>query len=63
VRVRKYLTFFFYHQYPFTTLIPNLGVWIPSQAVNHGVDESLQTEGSGSEGLVLCVSIQTINVH
>ena len=41
-------------QYPFTTLIPNLGVWIPSQAYDS--EDSIQPEGSGSEGLVLCVS-------
>ena len=42
--------------YPFTTVIPNLGVWIPSSALgaadNNGSKSA--TYGSGSEGLVLC---------
>ena len=37
-------------QYPFTTVIPNLGVWVPPQAETDSLD------GAGSEGLVLCVS-------
>lgn len=41
-------------QYPFTTVIPNLGVWVPPQAdVDNNRDRS---DGAGSEGLVLCVS-------
>ena len=40
-------------QYPFTTVIPNLGVWVPPQADSLG-DQSL--DGAGSSGLVLCVS-------
>jgi GTPase len=36
--------------YPFTTVIPNLGVWVPSEtfAAAEG------TDGAGGEGLVLC---------
>lgn len=37
-------------QYPFTTVIPNLGVWVPPQVETDSLD------GAGSEGLVLCVS-------
>jgi GTP-binding protein len=39
-------------QYPFTTVIPNLGVWIPNDT---GYDTSDNpTKGAGSDGLVLC---------
>jgi GTP-binding protein len=53
-------------QYPFTTVIPNLGVWIPPEAdYNNGntdQKERKQTDGAGSDGLVLCVSnYETIN--
>jgi hypothetical protein len=37
-------------QYPFTTVIPNLGVWVPPPVETDSLD------GAGSEGLVLCVS-------
>jgi GTP-binding protein len=40
--------------YPFTTVIPNLGVWIPGspeEVENEPVD---WVKGSGKEGLVLC---------
>jgi len=33
--------------YPFTTVVPNLGVWIPRE-------DTAQLKGSGSDGLVLC---------
>lgn len=40
--------------YPFTTLIPNLGVWLPPESrYDDGTNAS---GGSGSDGLVLCVS-------
>lgn len=35
--------------YPFTTVIPNLGVWVPPTSYG-----SSETSGSGSEGLALC---------
>jgi len=38
--------------YPFTTLIPNLGVWVPQEAL-YG-EETTRTRGSGSKGLILC---------
>ena len=41
--------------YPFTTVIPNLGVWIPGGSEYE--DEKSEThwiKGSGKEGLVLC---------
>lgn len=37
-------------QYPFTTVIPNLGVWIPPESD----DEESSIRGAGSQGLVLC---------
>eukprot|EP00934_Nitzschia_sp_Nitz4_P007139 Nitzschia sp. Nitz4//scaffold9_size221794//115230//116898//NITZ4_001354-RA/size221794-processed-gene-0.276-mRNA-1//1//CDS//3329561025//7129//frame0 len=47
--------------YPFTTVIPNLGVWIPPQwtststTVNRGdTEKQQQTRSAGSDGLVLC---------
>lgn len=45
--------------YPFTTVIPNLGVWIPGTSSNEQTaqDESSSTQwlkGSGKEGLVFC---------
>jgi GTP-binding protein len=39
-------------QYPFTTVIPNLGVWIPAETGAGANDEA--TRGAGSDGLVLC---------
>lgn len=40
--------------YPFTTVIPNLGVWVPPDyATNSEASKSL-TAGSGSSGIVLC---------
>lgn len=39
--------------YPFTTIIPNLGVWIP-QADVHKSNEHALDKGAGSDGLVLC---------
>lgn len=36
--------------YPFTTVIPNLGVWVPPN--DYSSDDA--TYGSGSEGLALC---------
>jgi GTP-binding protein len=44
-------------QYPFTTVIPNLGVWIPPEFDGSGN----QSEGVGSSGLVLCVSVVNVN--
>lgn len=35
--------------YPFTTVIPNLGVWVPPSSYDHS-----ETQGSGSDGLALC---------
>ena len=40
-------------QYPFTTVIPNLGVWIPPEK-DYG--DQTSSGGAGSEGLALCVS-------
>jgi GTPase len=37
-------------QYPFTTVIPNLGVWIPSELQNDSTGE----KSAGSAGVVLC---------
>jgi GTP-binding protein len=39
-------------QYPFTTVIPNLGVWIPNDTGYDSKDNP--TKGAGSDGLVLC---------
>jgi GTP-binding protein len=39
--------------YPFTTVIPNLGVWIPGGALEEA-QSSQSDKGAGSEGLVLC---------
>jgi GTP-binding protein len=41
--------------YPFTTLIPNLGVWLPPES-RYDDGKNLASGGSGSDGLVLCVS-------
>ena len=38
--------------YPFTTLIPNLGVWVPEASLFG--DERSRTRGAGSKGLILC---------
>ena len=50
-------------QYPFTTVIPNLGVWIPPESDYRGQgtsadnnNERRQLDGAGGEGLALCVS-------
>lgn len=43
----------FLSQYPFTTVIPNLGVWIPKD-IGYGSRFDDQTKGAGSDGLVLC---------
>lgn len=43
-------------QYPFTTVIPNLGVWVPSQVYDDNDRGGDRIDGAGSEGLVLCVS-------
>jgi GTP-binding protein len=40
--------------YPFTTVIPNLGVWIPPNAYGNDDDVNNKSSGSGSEGLALC---------
>ncbi len=40
--------------YPFTTVIPNLGVWIPPN--EYSDDGSSKSYGAGSDGLALCVS-------
>eukprot|EP00977_Amphora_coffeiformis_P000368 scaffold98_cov172-Amphora_coffeaeformis.AAC.22 len=42
--------------YPFTTVIPNLGVWIPGSSTEAEDDDvsTHWTKGSGKEGLVLC---------
>jgi len=43
--------------YPFTTVIPNLGVWIPPESDSKVVDSKLDKKwvnGAGSIGLVLC---------
>lgn len=39
--------------YPFTTIIPNLGVWIPTSYQKDEQNASA-LKGSGSEGLVMC---------
>lgn len=43
-------------QYPFTTVIPNLGVWIPPESDygGEGDREAKHIDGAGSTGLVLC---------
>ena len=57
---------FCHGKYPFTTVIPNLGVWIPAES-DYGDEASSRggrkrTEGSGGDGLVLCVSeVDSIN--
>ena len=38
--------------YPFTTVIPNLGVWVPPDDLVGSASDS--SSGSGSDGLVLC---------
>lgn len=38
--------------YPFTTVIPNLGVWIPPNEFTD--DDSAKSSGAGSDGLALC---------
>ena len=43
-------------KYPFTTVIPNLGVWVPTEVDYGEATDGRRIEGSGSEGLVLCVS-------
>ena len=41
--------------YPFTTVIPNLGVWIPPKEYNDASQNGKsKTSGAGSEGLALC---------
>lgn len=44
--------------YPFTTVIPNLGVWIPPEAAyfadTNSESDRMRAEGAGSSGLVLC---------
>jgi GTPase len=45
--------FFNKKQYPFTTVIPNLGVWISPES-DYREGGSRQTDGAGSEGLALC---------
>ncbi|CAB9513909.1 GTPase Obg [Seminavis robusta] len=42
--------------YPFTTVIPNLGVWIPPESDyrDQPMDGRRHTDGAGSEGLALC---------
>lgn len=41
--------------YPFTTVIPNLGVWVPkTMSYNDYSDDDDDLGGSGSDGLVLC---------
>jgi len=43
--------------YPFTTVIPNLGVWVPTESDYASATASKGiTAGAGSAGLVLCVS-------
>ncbi|GKY98629.1 hypothetical protein MPSEU_000819600 [Mayamaea pseudoterrestris] len=37
--------------YPFTTVIPNLGVWVPAETY---MEDDYENGGSGSNGLVLC---------
>jgi len=56
-------------QYPFTTLIPNLGVWIPPEkdfrdpsSASKDQTARRQTDGAGSEGLALCVSLREMNI-
>jgi hypothetical protein len=45
-----------FEQYPFTTVIPNLGVWVPPES-DYARDASKGlTGGAGSAGIVLCVS-------
>lgn len=38
--------------YPFTTIIPNLGVWVPAELFNK--DDDGNSGGTGGNGLVLC---------
>jgi GTP-binding protein len=40
-------------QYPFTTVIPNLGVWIPTDT-GYSSKSDDKSKGAGSDGLVLC---------
>jgi GTPase len=40
--------------YPFTTIIPNLGVWIPPEDDFSNREGSRLDKGAGSDGLVLC---------
>jgi len=40
--------------YPFTTVIPNLGVWVPPESDYAAAASKGMTSGSGSTGLVLC---------
>jgi len=40
--------------YPFTTLIPNLGVWVPEEAVGGANLSNSKIRGAGSAGLILC---------
>ena len=61
---RHSLIFYFTHpwissmrKYPFTTVIPNLGVWIPRENNREDTTRTLGRtllEGAGSAGLVLC---------
>lgn len=40
--------------YPFTTVIPNLGVWVPPESDYASAASKGMTSGAGSAGLVLC---------
>lgn len=40
--------------YPFTTIIPNLGVWVPERDKRDIENDVILGRGAGSEGLVLC---------
>lgn len=40
--------------YPFTTIIPNLGVWVPPTTDSDDPMKKTVDKGAGSDGLVLC---------
>mmetsp|Transcript_20675 Transcript_20675/g.29042 ORF Transcript_20675/g.29042 Transcript_20675/m.29042 type:complete len:578 (+) Transcript_20675:143-1876(+) len=40
--------------YPFTTVIPNLGVWVPPNVYGTIDNQKTKFAGSGSSGLILC---------
>uniref|UniRef100_A0A7S4T5M4 OBG-type G domain-containing protein n=1 Tax=Ditylum brightwellii TaxID=49249 RepID=A0A7S4T5M4_9STRA len=40
--------------YPFTTVVPNLGVWVPPMYNTNDDNKAVEIGGAGSTGLVLC---------